>query len=64
LRMSQRDYRRAQNALKQERAALSWHLSVREKESLKNNIFEASNQTSIEKLKYLLEENEKIPQRR
>jgi len=37
-----------------ERAALSWHLTLREKESLKMTIYEDNNQASIAKLKTLL----------
>lgn len=37
-----------------ERAALSWHLTLREKESLKMTIYEENNQSSIAKLKTLL----------
>ncbi|MFN3403640.1 MAG: patatin-like phospholipase family protein [Cytophagaceae bacterium] len=40
-----------------ERAALSWHLTTREKESIKRTIFEANNQASIQKLKSLLNSN-------
>lgn len=39
---------------KGERAALSWHLTTREKESLKRTIFENNNQASLKKLKTLL----------
>ncbi|HEX8548105.1 MAG TPA: patatin-like phospholipase family protein, partial [Cytophagaceae bacterium] len=41
---------------KKERAALSWHLTTREKESLKRTILESNNQASIIKLKALLSE--------
>jgi hypothetical protein len=37
-----------------ERAALSWHLTTKEKASIKENIFEANNQNSMRKLGYLL----------
>ncbi len=37
-----------------ERAALSWHLTTREKESIKRTILESNNQKSLEKLKTLL----------
>jgi hypothetical protein len=39
-----------------ERAALSWHLTTREKESIRRTIYEANNQTSINQLKSLLQE--------
>jgi hypothetical protein len=39
-----------------ERAALSWHLTTREKESIRRTIYEANNQTSVNKLKLLLQE--------
>ncbi|MFL5728308.1 MAG: patatin-like phospholipase family protein [Cytophagaceae bacterium] len=39
-----------------ERAALSWHLTTREKESIRRTIYEANNQASVLKLKSLLEE--------
>ncbi|MCU0417117.1 MAG: patatin-like phospholipase family protein [Cytophagaceae bacterium] len=38
-----------------ERAALSWHLNTREKESLRRTIFEANNQSALKRLVYLLE---------
>jgi len=41
---------------KRERASLSWHLTNREKESLKRTIFESNNIVSIKKLKQLLNE--------
>ena len=37
-----------------ERAALSWHLTTREKESIKRTILEDNNQSSLQKLKTLL----------
>jgi hypothetical protein len=37
-----------------ERAALSWHLTLREKESLYTTIFEPNNQKSIKRLQFLL----------
>jgi hypothetical protein len=37
-----------------ERAALSWHLTLREKESLYNTILESNNQQSIKRLQFLL----------
>ncbi|WP_299254683.1 patatin-like phospholipase family protein [uncultured Cytophaga sp.] len=37
-----------------ERAALSWHLTLREKESLYSTIFEPNNQKSIKRLQFLL----------
>ncbi len=37
-----------------ERASLSWHLTTREKESIKRTIFEANNVESLEKLQLLL----------
>lgn len=40
---------------KGERAALSWHLTTREKESLKRTIYENNNQASLKKLKILLD---------
>jgi hypothetical protein len=43
-----------------ERASLSWHLTIREKESLKHMFFEDNNQASLVKLKTLLED-EAIP---
>jgi hypothetical protein len=39
-----------------ERAALSWHLTTREKESIRRTIYEANNQASVKQLKSLLEE--------
>jgi len=39
-----------------ERAALSWHLTTREKESIKRTILENNNQVSLEKLKNLLKQ--------
>jgi hypothetical protein len=39
-----------------ERAALSWHLTTREKESIHRTIYEANNQASIIRLKSLMEE--------
>lgn len=41
---------------KSERASLSWHLTTREKESLKRTIFESNNQAALRKLKMILEE--------
>ncbi|MFQ3576829.1 MAG: patatin-like phospholipase family protein, partial [Cytophagales bacterium] len=41
---------------KMERASLSWHLTIREKESLKRTIFESNNLASMKKLNMLLEE--------
>jgi len=43
-----------ENSEKTERAALSWHLTIREKESIKRTILEDNNQVSLEKLKTLL----------
>lgn len=40
---------------KAERAALSWHLTTREKESLNRTIYEGNNQASVARLKSLLE---------
>jgi hypothetical protein len=45
-----------EEANQQERAALSWHLTTREKKSLKRTILETNNQTSLIKLKTLLAE--------
>jgi hypothetical protein len=39
---------------KSERAALSWHLTLHEKESLYNTILEPNNQRSIQRLQFLL----------
>jgi len=39
---------------KNERAALSWHLTLHEKESLYNTILEPNNQKSIQQLQFLL----------
>lgn len=41
---------------KTQRAALSWHLTEKEKESIKNTIYAARNQASLKRLKQLLNE--------
>lgn len=41
---------------RQERAALSWHLTAKEKESLKRTINESCNQEAIQRLKQLLQD--------
>ena len=47
------DVEKKENA---ERASLSWHLTTREKESIRRTIYEANNQNSVIQLKSLLEE--------
>ncbi|MBX9852240.1 MAG: patatin-like phospholipase family protein, partial [Cytophagaceae bacterium] len=42
----------------QERAALSWHLTTREKKSIQKTILEENNQKSLKKLMLLLQEEE------
>jgi len=44
------------NGFKSERAALSWHLTTREKESLHRTILESNNQNALKKLQLLLAE--------
>jgi hypothetical protein len=46
--------KRVEDNQKSDRAALSWHLTVREKESLKRTIEEGNNQASLVKLKMLI----------
>jgi hypothetical protein len=41
----------------QERASLSWHLTIREKESIKRTIYEANNVAALERLQLLLKDN-------
>ena len=41
----------------QERASLSWHLTTREKESIKRTIYEANNVAALERLQLLLKDN-------
>jgi hypothetical protein len=44
------------NKKKNERAVLSWHLTTREKESIRRTIYESNNQASLNKLHRLLDE--------
>lgn len=48
------DAQKVEETQKSDRAALSWHLTVREKESLKRTIEEGNNQASLVKLKKLI----------
>lgn len=47
---------RIESKRNEQRAALSWHLTQKEKESIRGTIFAARNQASLKKLKKLLEE--------
>jgi hypothetical protein len=48
------DHRQLEIIYKQERASLSWHLTTREKESLKRTIYEPNNIVAIKRLQQLL----------
>lgn len=50
------DPNKIEEQIQKERASLSWHLTKREKESIKRTIFEEKNQKTLQKLIDLLEE--------
>jgi hypothetical protein len=56
LKIRKLSHKAIQKKEQQERASLSWHLTTREKESIKRTIYEANNIAALERLQLLLKE--------